>query len=917
MNAEIICVVAEEMPEEHSAFMASYISKKLFELGHRTLFEKTCAPDRDALATLLNAGLERSDIILVLGGIEPESKSVSKMALSAVSGQPLVSSDIALQSVKEYCQSIGAEPTPEHISASVMLKGADVLKNDIGLCPGLVLEVKNSRVILLPYAEGELIHMFETRVAPLLSTNGVNVTHTINVVGLSSDEIEAKLKNISGRSDFAVTLEKHGFEYVVRVSAVAQSKQEAELVCSKAVASVTFALGKSAYAVDSNGIQFETVRLLTEKGLTVSTAESCTGGMVSEMLTDVGGSSKVFEYGVSAYSNRIKTEILKVPAEIIDKHGAVSRETAKLMAINVRALSGADLGIAITGNAGPSASEGKPVGLVYIGVADKGNYTVIELNLSAKLDRDEIRNAAATLALDYVRKYADHYPSAMPGMMKYSAAPVVVSAPMVSPAEAPAAKEAVKAEPEIIAAKPDSSINTAKTESAETGAPLLPLDDFGVVFDRDTDGGFVDTTTDEYSFINRRNPGYVLRDIGHKFADFLKTVIPWKGDSPKKVFIKCGFCISLLTLIASSTVLFIQLTGDNAQREIITEAQKDWDFDGERTSNDTFTAFEPFLEENEDIRGWITVPGTKVDNPIYQTTDNDYYLTHNMYKEKSRYGALFFDYRCNLSNPNSSQNLIVYGHEMKDGSMFGTLKNYKKLNFYKQNPTFTVTQLSEQYTYKIFAVMIMNAKPEDDKGYMYNYVKTGFSSQAGFTSWIEEARERSLINTTVDVVENDQIITLVTCINDFKDARLVIMARQTRVGEDSAVSTAAAALNPNPRYPQAWYDKRGLAGYSKPETSLPDSSDETSSDAQSEPVSSDVNSSDATTPDGAASGDGTTSDDGGTPSSGVPSSSTESASAPSSSVAAGGSSDTGSSNTPESSSDTTTTVSTPAGAATE
>ncbi len=815
MNAEIICVAVDSLPEEHSSFISSYISKKLFELGHRTIFETITSPSSQELRRLISRGIDRSDLVIVLGGLEPEVNAVAKNAAALITGIPLVTSDAALQSVQDYCSSLGIKPDTEHFAAAISLQDAQIFKNELGLCCGMAVEANAKKVLLLPSGEGELMHMFENYVAPTLASGGITVTQTVNVIGLNANEIEQKLKGLSDRSKFALTVTKRGVGYEVGVSVVAAGRKEAESACSKIVEAVVRALGRAVYAVDSRGIQFEVVSALRDKSLTVATAESCTGGMLSELLTEVGGSSKVFEYGISAYSNRIKTDVLKVPKSVIASYSAISRETAMYMAKNVREISGASIGIAITGNAGPEPSEGKSVGTVFVAIADSAYYMIKELELDAELGRDEIRENAAATALELIRRYALSYPDAMAGMIKYND-DLNASVPASSPSP--------EAENEAIPDTDELSYNVSL--SGDEYALIFEREDendFGIVFDRETDDeGLHDENREEFLFENEKSFALQLRDLGEKILRALRTVIPWRGDGVKRILIKSGFLLSLIALIISSSVIFTQLTADSKQRDIIAEAQQTWDFDGNKNEEDTFTAFEPFIKENEDIRGWITIPGTLVDNPIYQTTDNDYYLTHNMNKEQSRYGALFFDYRCSVSKENPTQNVTVYGHEMKDGSMFGTLKKYKNLSFYKTNPTFTVTKLSEQSTYKIFSVMIMNATAADDNGYLYNFTTPTFNTQTDFLSWIDEAYERSLINTTVDVKANDQIITLVTCINDFPDARLVIMARMTRPNESSAVSTQNAVLNPNPRYPQAWYDNKGLSGYSKTDTSSED-----------------------------------------------------------------------------------------------
>ena len=217
------------------------------------------------------------------------------------------------------------------------------------------------------------------------------------------------------------------------------------------------------------------------------------------------------------------------------------------------------------------------------------------------------------------------------------------------------------------------------------------------------------------------------------------------------------------------------------------------------------------LKENSDFKGWITVPNTRVDNPIYQAADNSFYLTHNQKKQKSAYGALFFDCDNKIAKDETDKNLVIYGHHMKNGSMFADLTKYRSLSFYRQNPTIEFSTLYKKSIYKVYAVFVLNASKADDNGYIYNISRRNFINDEDFESWSGEAYERSLINTGVDVTKEDNIITLVTCVYDFDDARLVVMARETREGEDETVDTSISKANPSPRYPKRWYDDRGAA----------------------------------------------------------------------------------------------------------
>ena len=218
--------------------------------------------------------------------------------------------------------------------------------------------------------------------------------------------------------------------------------------------------------------------------------------------------------------------------------------------------------------------------------------------------------------------------------------------------------------------------------------------------------------------------------------------------------------------------------------------------------------YNAMVAQNEDYVGWITIEDTKIDYPIVQFSDNSYYLNHTFEGQENSSGTLFID--CGITEGMEGKNVIVYGHNMKNGSMFANLTKYRNLDFYKQNPTLEFSTLYKSSTYKVFSVFVLNASKEDDNGYIYNISRKNFLDDDDFNSWADEAYQRSLINTGVDVVNGDNIITLVTCVYDFDDARLVVMARETREGEDPSVDTSSASVNPSPRYPKRWYDDRGL-----------------------------------------------------------------------------------------------------------
>ena len=289
------------------------------------------------------------------------------------------------------------------------------------------------------------------------------------------------------------------------------------------------------------------------------------------------------------------------------------------------------------------------------------------------------------------------------------------------------------------------------------------------------------------------------------------SYIPNGRDNLKQIIIKVFFLISLIAFIVSAAYITNYFLSAKHQDGIIEQARSVWhETEAEKEDEPELSVIERMLQENSDFKGWITVPNTKIDNPIYQTDNNDFYLTHNQQKQKSAYGALFFDCKNVITEGETDKNVEIYAHQIKNGSMLANLTKYKELSFYKQNPTVEFSTLYKKSTYKVYAAFVLNASKADDNGYIYNISRKSYIDDEDFDSWVNEARQRSLINTGVDVKNGDNIITLVTCTYDFDNARFVVMARETREDEEPLEDTSKATANPSPRYPKRWYDDRGI-----------------------------------------------------------------------------------------------------------
>ena len=290
----------------------------------------------------------------------------------------------------------------------------------------------------------------------------------------------------------------------------------------------------------------------------------------------------------------------------------------------------------------------------------------------------------------------------------------------------------------------------------------------------------------------------------------LMRVLPWKNDSKREILRKSVSLIALALFIGAAVYLLGYYLKGGENKAKVEEARTIYNPQEDGVNGDgMLVRFEELYKKNNDIVGWIKIDGTAVDYPVYQTDNNDFYVDHDMSKQKSRYGAIFVDKNCKITQNGTSTNLTLYGHNMIDRSMFTELLDYKNLSYYRKNPLITFDTVYEKGAYKVFAVIVTNADKEDDDGFVFNYRQNSFSSEMGFLTFIENLKVRSVINTGVDVEYGDSIITLSTCSYEFDNARTVVFARRLRDNEASYIDTSKAGVNKTPLYPEAYYEKNG------------------------------------------------------------------------------------------------------------
>ena len=284
-----------------------------------------------------------------------------------------------------------------------------IFPNNNGTAPGMAIEKDGVHILVLPGPPRELKPMFRDSAIPYLMrfSNRIIVSHNIRTFGIGESSMAERVNDLFDMQNPTVAPYAKDGEALLRVTAMANSKEEAEKLCEPVIEEIKSRLAEFVYGIDYTCIEEAVVEKLKEKKLTVAAAESCTGGLVAKRITDIAGASEIFECGIVSYSNRIKHDVLGVSSDDLEKYGAVSETVAKQMAVGALKVSGANIAVSVTGIAGPDSDpSGKPVGLIYIGLADKNNVWVRELKTSRK-DRSYNRYVSASNALDMIRLYAD------------------------------------------------------------------------------------------------------------------------------------------------------------------------------------------------------------------------------------------------------------------------------------------------------------------------------------------------------------------------------------------------------------------------------------------------------------------------------------------------------------------------------
>ncbi|MBQ7045785.1 MAG: nicotinamide-nucleotide amidohydrolase family protein [Clostridia bacterium] len=886
MNCEIITIGDEYLYGKADLSAVFHIYDHINGMGFNVDMQTIIASDMNQFMPIFNTAMRRSQLIVIIGGFSNLNAGTSREIVAKALSIPLVHHPKIERMIQKQAETSEDRFFNAYASLAKFPKNSTIFPNEIGLVRGTCIDVINHKILVLPGNTHELEQMFTKYVVPHIEPlrNTACAERKICLFGTDEDAVLKRLKaTFETQSNHITTVQKGGCTIInLRVRASKQST--ADSAADKIVTRIKNMFFDYVCSSEYTDLAKIVVDRLIKENKKIATAESCTAGMLSQRLTDVAGSSKIFEFGISAYSNRIKIDALGVPSDTIERYGAISEQTAILMAKNAREMSDADIGVGITGVTGPDKCENKDVGTIYIAVADKNNGWVRLLNPAGITDREQLRILSCNTALDLVRRYLV---ASADGVLKdgfdihdLSHIKVLQKNPslknenksftptQINASDALSDEEITRllsshiydsydddfgaddTESLISHTENNFLLDEEEPESENDGTPVLEpkydMNRFLVDDDAEEDSynpNNIKTVISpssiplniEFSTHSSVPKGTKRKQKGF-FSNFVSFVFPNDRDSALKNTLKVLSLVLILIFIVASCIIAVSHAQDSKNTKILNSIREEWNtvcIDTGKTDS-VFNSFNFLRQINDDTIGWLRINNSPIDYPVMLTDNNEFYYNHNIYKDKSRYGTIFADSSVIIEPTKISQNITLYGNTFSNGSMFSELKNYRGLDYYKNHPTISFKTLYRDNVYKIFSVFIINTDPGDDNSYAFEFAKSAFADKADFMAFVEEAKLRSILKTPVDVKEQDELLTLCVDTNEFKGAKLVVMARRTRSNENFAVDTRLADVNPNPIYPAIWYELKGL---SMPNTTSlidsaknPSGSDSTSTD---------------------------------------------------------------------------------------
>jgi len=409
MKAEFISIGSEILRGQITDTNANFIAKKLVELGIDLEHISVVSDNLESLLSTLKLALQRSDLIITTGGLGPTEDDITYQTIARTLNLKLIKYPEAEENLKRILKKINKAISPSNLKQIYLPEGAKIIINQYGTAPAMILEKDNKIICSFPGVPHEMKNLIEENLIPYLKENFppsvIKKSKILKVTGLGESSVNELIRDyINKQTNFSFGIYANPEDIQVQVTTQAPTEKEVEKLLQSSVNQLNKILGNYVYGIDDETLEEVVGKLLKIKKMTVAVAESCTGGMLGEMITRIPGSSEYFQGGVISYNAKVKEDLLQVSLDAIKKYGEVSRQVAQLMAEGVRRYCHGYIGISITGIAGPGgATEKKKVGLVYIALSD-GKKTLAQKHQLFG-NRQLIRLRSARRALNMLRMY--------------------------------------------------------------------------------------------------------------------------------------------------------------------------------------------------------------------------------------------------------------------------------------------------------------------------------------------------------------------------------------------------------------------------------------------------------------------------------------------------------------------------------
>ncbi len=407
-TAELIAVGTELLLGNIANTNGQFLSRELSSLGINVFFHTVVGDNPDRLKDAIAIARTRADIIITTGGLGPTCDDLTKQTLANAFGKELLYHEPSAKKLEAYFAKLGRPITENNYQQVMLPDGCTILENDRGTAPGCAFTADGCLVIMLPGPPFECQAMFTQRVAPLLreQSDGMIVSRTLRVYGIGESAAEALLRDqMNELTNPTLAPYAKGGEVELRITAKADTEQAAQKLIAPVEEEVRGILGDKIYGADVDSLEAVCSSLLRDAGLTVGTAESCTGGIIAKRLTDLAGASDLFLGSIVSYADATKQTLLGISPDLLQKEGAVCPAVAEAMAKGARRALGCDLALSTTGVAGPGPDgRGNPPGLVFVALDTPKGCIVRELQ-SGFMSREQVRMSASQFALDLLRRY--------------------------------------------------------------------------------------------------------------------------------------------------------------------------------------------------------------------------------------------------------------------------------------------------------------------------------------------------------------------------------------------------------------------------------------------------------------------------------------------------------------------------------